>query len=115
MKKFDPTKPVQTRDGKPARILASDLRNPAYPIVAAIYQLDQEVAFTYAKNGRYLDSVVKDEMDLINIPEKHVRWLNVYPTGLGRLYLSREEADRFSSPNRIACIRIEYEEGEGLE
>lgn len=48
-------------------------------------------------------------------PEKKVMWVNVYEDGLGgNNYLTKEMADRTCRTRRVACIRIEYEEGEGL-
>jgi len=49
-------------------------------------------------------------------PKKHVVWVNMYPDLLRTLFwLSRAMADIESSPDRIACLRIEFTEGEGLE
>lgn len=48
-------------------------------------------------------------------PKKRVVWVNVYPyTDGARCYETREKADRIASSDRIACIRVEFEEGEGL-
>lgn len=53
-------------------------------------------------------------------PEKKEIWVNMYPQD-GRItralgYSTREEADRFGkqNPDRIACVKIVYEEGDGL-
>lgn len=52
---------------------------------------------------------------VINVPEKHVRWLNVYGDCAVHCWLfkSKEEADA-KGGNRTACICIEFEEGDGL-
>ena len=43
MTKFDPTKPVQTRDGREARIICTDVeRKGDWPIVALIKTSDGE-------------------------------------------------------------------------
>lgn len=54
-----------------------------------------------------------------NVPQKHVRWVNWYgvdPCGVA--HRSREAADeaakKATGSTRIACIRVEFEEGEGL-
>ena len=49
------------------------------------------------------------------MPQKKVAWLNIYPEGVvyGE-YESKACADMGACPDRIACIRVEYEEGEGL-
>lgn len=49
-------------------------------------------------------------------PEKHVRWVNVYPgTVASMLHMDKYQADSYAEAHRIACIRIEFTEGEGLE
>lgn len=70
MTNFDPTKPVQTRDGRKARILCTDVAGQ-FPIVAVITtDADKETVETFRSNGRYN---VRDEhehgYDLFNTPE----------------------------------------------
>lgn len=67
---FDPTKPVQTRDGRPARIIATGLLQ-TQPILAVITYTAGERSEVFNKDGSYL--FVSDNcngMDLINIPRK---------------------------------------------
>jgi hypothetical protein len=125
--KFDPTKPVQTRDGKPARILATDLAGNAgsRPIAAAImenYQSDDwEVVRRYTSEG----VSPYGGNDLINIPEERELdvWLNVYPDGQpyqhGFLHDTRRGADNANAArsDRIACVHIKqkYHVGDGLD
>lgn len=47
-------------------------------------------------------------------PEKKEGWLNIYSNGSGNLHESRVPADLHAAASRIACIKITYEEGEGL-
>ncbi len=50
-------------------------------------------------------------------PEKKKFWLNIYSNGSKAAYDSRESADErcgLSISPRIACIEVEYEEGQGL-
>ena len=77
---FDPTKPVQTRNGHKARILTTDLNN-SYPIIAAITE-PPGIEFTYAylSDGR-AHRHGNSNCDLINIPEKITHFLNLYPEG----------------------------------
>ena len=113
---FDPTKPVQTRDGRPARIVCTDATG-VLPIVALVDDGGAEIVIRYHPTGRRQDVRAQRDDDLINIPERHVRWFNIY---LGRLccdgygYTTKEEADQQEGLGRIACVRIEFEEGEGL-
>lgn len=49
-------------------------------------------------------------------PKKHVRWVNLYPNKKSLCdHASRELADECACSDRIACLRIEFTEGEGLE
>ena len=118
MRKFDPTKPVQTRDGRKARIIATDASDPHFPIVALLTQKaggERPERYTFAGRYYFGDDILRPT-DLVNVPpEKYVRWLNLYARpGLFTNHISREEADKHARPDRIACIRIEFEEGEGL-
>lgn len=46
-------------------------------------------------------------------PPKRVVWMNVYEQDEAAfLHKSRKEAERNASPRRIACIRVEFEEGQ---
>lgn len=67
---FDPTKPVQTRDGKPARILATDLADPDGRTVAvATLHLSGEALYRVNPKGRFHCYGTGDsDYDLINVP-----------------------------------------------
>lgn len=110
---FDPTKPVQTRDGRKARILTTE-RNLVANIVVLLD--DGEL---YAVNSRgYYGSHTEEEhpMDLVNIPAKRKVWVNVHSyrslTSVAGPYDTREEADKAAAryDTRVACVEIEWEE-----
>lgn len=111
---FDPTKPVQTRDGRSARIICTD-RDSIYPIVALVRELNGEESVSFhTNNGRVTPHYGgPSRVDLINVPEKHVRWVNFFPRD-AEVYDSREEADEDATAERIACVRVEFKDGEGL-
>jgi hypothetical protein len=78
-KPFDPTKPVQTRDGRKARIICTNVLGN-FPILALIEYIGHnntllEIAHSYHSDGKvgYDDA---DGGDLVNIPQK--RWVNLY-------------------------------------
>ncbi len=73
-KKFDPTKPCQTRGGDPVRILTTD----AYGDWPIYYQNEKNkmVFPTYANGSTWNGGL--DRNDLINIPQKLVGWVNFY-------------------------------------
>lgn len=119
--KFDPTKPVQTKSGKPARILATDRKNSKYPIIALVtYPAGGEEVESFRPNGIFYGDASPSERDLVNVPEKRTyeRWVNVYADGsAGGPHLDRQSADSAGAhTGRVACIHIkrEYVEGEGL-
>lgn len=60
---FDPTKPVQTRGGEPARILCTDKKG-CLPIVALVKGAD---LLSYTLDGQFVEGV-ETHLDLINIP-----------------------------------------------
>jgi hypothetical protein len=115
-KKFDPTKPVQTRDGRKARIVATGLNCIQGSIVAVVTHQDGgEYASHFFDDGRYI-SGVEGDLDLVNVPEKRGLWVNFYPDQ-GRMVFahpSREEADAKAGADRVACKYVEFEEGEGV-
>ena len=52
--------------------------------------------------------------DVENVPEKITRWVNFYPSGSGGTHATREQADRSATSERIACVPVTFEPGEGL-
>ena len=59
--------------------------------------------------------IAKEPVTLENVPKKHVRYLNVYKTPDGEitwLKESRARADAVAGNGRIACVRVEFEEGQ---
>lgn len=105
----DLTKPVQTRDGRMARVLATDLLGadsggPGYEgsydtvVVAVTQENGRETVYTYQPNGRYWTGSSDIDLDLVNVPEKDERFVNVYrtekgSTSLGAAHKSPQSAD----------------------
>jgi hypothetical protein len=134
MKPFDPTKPVQTRDGRKARIICTDYKNGQDSIVAAITRskCDEEMLLTYSSKGWYQFDE-ESQYDLVNIPEKITGYVNVYRgnipekiTGYVNVYRgnvtghiqfsvvrpSAVSADNEQMLHRIARVKVEFEEGQ---
>jgi hypothetical protein len=88
-KPFDPSKPVQTRDGRSARILATDFKATSgynWSIVAAIKNVDDtETLYKYYSNGSFGRGLKTPEephhLDLVNVPEIKVVYRNIYKEG----------------------------------
>ena len=58
--------------------------------------------------------IAKEPVTLENVPVKHVRYFNVYTYGDGEISRqeSRARADAVAGKGRIACVRVEFEEGQ---
>lgn len=79
-KTFDPTKPVQTRDGRKARILATDLSG-SYSIAAVITEDNGEIFLErFASDGRELFAE-ETPLDLVNVPERTERFFAISEHG----------------------------------
>lgn len=79
---LDLTKPVQTRDGYPVRILATDLRSE-YPVVGIISHPDYDEVETWTLDGAFVSSDEHPD-DLVNVPVETRRY---FPTTKGRYSL----------------------------
>lgn len=118
---IDWNKPVQTKDGRKVRVLCTDGPNPRFPVVGAIEgwfnteQWTKDGCFSLLHHG-YHDN------DLINTPEKHELWVNVWKGSEGTIFLfnflSKKDADADADvtgrSTLVARIHREFEEGEGL-
>ena len=112
-------KPVCTRDGRKARIICFDLQSiENTPIVAAVQVTDkQEVIANYYENGRqFVDGI--SELDLMMLPKKKERWMNVYCNKKGEywseqvLFSTKKEAIDFVHDHAqyVTTVKIEWEE-----
>lgn len=65
---FDPTKPVQTRDGRPARIVTTESGDPSYPICAVlVYGSGFVNPYLYRADGSFLNADTPHDADLVNV------------------------------------------------
>jgi hypothetical protein len=120
---FDPTKPVQTRDGRAARVICTDKKsNQGFTIIALVEDScdkRKEQVLSYQTCGSIRRDGTHTESDLVNVPERIQReyWLNLYEAFTHcTVHLSKANADSARSPKRIACIpvNIDVEVGTGL-
>lgn len=115
-KAFDPKEPVQMCDGRPARIICTDLKGP-YPLGVAIEDaIGVEGIYRFNADGDSISGWPR----LINIPKQHTGWVNVYVGGVSTgwhvmPYGTKEDADAATLPGRVACLYLEFTEGEGLD
>jgi hypothetical protein len=85
MSKFDPTKPVQTRDGRKARILCTNAVG-THPIIAAVNSSDGvcEYPIQVQDDGKVYSGESKS--DLVNVPQEITIWFNVYYNPVDKSY-----------------------------
>jgi hypothetical protein len=103
-------------DGLPARVICVNAKGD-YPIVALVTTCDGITEFTrfFKLSG---ESQTSSVMRIYNAPapkRKFVRWVNMYE-GTDN-FKTRENADddaQSFGDKRIACVRVEFEEGDGL-
>ena len=105
MSKLDLTKPLQTRDGRSVRVVATDMYG-IQPIVAIITdEYGDEDVETFTQDGHFFHDLSYSDSDLVNVPEDEVdgdrkyvlvrvnQW-NEYSTCL-RVFGTKAEADDF--------------------
>ena len=105
---FEAGKTYKTRDGRDARIYATDGKDVT-PIHGAVDSGDGWEVCVWKPTGKHFCEKGADLM-----PPKKKAWVNIYPGGAGVAYDERASADGNCDCNRIACVEIEYHEGEGL-
>jgi len=106
---IDFTKPVQTKKYKyPVKILTTEVRGLSSVLG---YIGDGTCLCGWNSEGKMCSSG-GHENDLENVPEKKVMYVNVYMDGSSRVCDLKEEVIKLQSEKCIACIRIEYTEGQ---
>lgn len=106
---IDFTKPLQTRNGLPVTLVSTEGRG-RQPVMAYIGDSLEVSRFNLDGMWRNRDDREEHSLDLMNVPETKVRYTNVYSRSNN--FNSRSEADNYAGPDRIACIRSEYKEGQ---
>ena len=114
---IDWNKPVQTRDGSEVNIYTTSAKagNKKYPVRGEVLKKSGFWSFeSWTPEGEWSACAADSDLDLVNVPEKHVRYFNMYPDS-GKFVQprsSRDEADAKAAAGRIACVRVEFEEGQ---
>jgi hypothetical protein len=99
---------LETRNGHSVNIVTVHGRGD-YPILG--YIDDSINITTWLADGKYSKGG-EHPLDLVNKDVK-VMYVNVYPeTHRKTTYDSRESADFFAHNSRLACIRVEYKNGQ---
>lgn len=111
---FDPTKPVQTRDGRPARIICTDRNHVDGSIVALVKAVTgphkgEEVLMQYYEDGSYIRGNRTWDADLINVPEVRYEYQNVHK--VDREYGRRWPKESYhKAPSAIAVLKYTFED-----
>lgn len=112
---LDFNRPIQTRYGRKARILATDRRvdsDAGDSLVVAIDMGRYESIHTYFPDGSYNGAISSlSPMDLINVPEKVEAWVIRKPCGYffaAMAYPSEERAKEVLRKGMTAAERAEY-------
>ena len=112
---IDWTKPLQTRDGKPARLLGLLKGRPILSHIVAVPDETDESreCLCIRCNDGSASLGCTSPHDIINVPppRKFVRWVNLNESGQCVCHESRKLADEKAGPFRIGCRRIELTEG----
>ena len=104
---------VVTREGRPVRILCTDLDNNDYPVAAVVgnFHVDKFTAEGLFHAGR------ETKYDLFFASEKHEGWVNIIRDMVhnevycgNMIYASKEEAERIANNATLATAKIEWEE-----
>lgn len=115
---IDFTKPVQTRDGRKARVICTDVNSKLQAVVAVIEvnanYPGEEIVVSYTSDGNF--GMFETPLDLVNVPERHSVWMNEYKKEkchpFGGLSSTRSLCDDvcLTATERTAVIEIVYED-----
>lgn len=111
---FDPTKPVQTRDGRPARIICTD-RNTEInvPIIALVTDNSGREGIQCYDSEGHLYGSRESVTDLINVPTVRTGWINIYPDGFTSLLHATEAVAKSFAEQSIrkpVTVKVEWTE-----
>lgn len=114
--------PVQTRDGRPARIICFDRKDKDFPIVALVESISKTCEFpqVYTNEGKIHPDGRESGVDLVMTTIKKEGWIDIFHRkGLftecheaKMVYPTEEEAKEAASGNAdyVATIKISWEE-----
>ena len=103
----------KTRDGRPYRVIATDLKSDETIVAIIEYNGGNEFATMRFANGHVVADGGLQAGDLM--PPTPVVYINVYDDSDGTLWTpeaihsSRDVADKCASGLRVGCIRVELE------
>lgn len=117
---IDFTKSMQTRDGRPVRILCTDAKGRS-PIIGLIVQpnAQTDAICTWCADGHRFDFGTDNPLDLQNISVKHTGWINIrkipardktFSHFCSHIFPSREDAlKEYSNTDEDEFITVQIE------
>lgn len=114
---IDFNKPVQTREGRPARVICTDKKGSAYPVWALVMSESghEEDSHSYTLNGRYFDNGDESEHDLMNVPVRTERFINFYDGQYDAYsYATLDGANNGACAKRTCVIKVMMEDGKAV-
>lgn len=111
----NPSRKIVTKEGKPVRIVCTDVKGASYSVLALVDKGDYEAPTLYTKKGEY-SLGTEGSYDLFFAPEKHEGWVNVYKSESNRslgagIWQTEEEAKKWEgAADYVTTIKIEWEE-----
>ena len=109
---IDWTKPIETTDGRKCRYMGTYKQcGLQWHVIAVDVGNGNETLWIVMDDGRKNSS---EPVSVRNVPEKHEAWLNCVGKAVKTIWPSRDIADKYATPDRTACIRVEWQDGEGL-
>jgi hypothetical protein len=107
---LDLSKPVQTRDGRPVRIICTDA-TPDYPIVGVVGSEFLHIRCWWG-SGQSVRSSIDQDTDLINVPPPEVvTFMNVYQENRSAWCGEIAQKQVHAGANLLACLKITRVEG----
>lgn len=93
---IDFTKPVQTRDGRPVRIICTDAKNSTHPIVGVVVSTSdgKEYPRCWTKEGEFISGRGELDMNLIQVPQRHKHYEAIIAYAEGKTIQWRSD-DRY--------------------
>ena len=111
----NPSRKIVTKEGKPVRIICTDVKGASYSVLALVDKGDYEAPTLYTKKGEY-SLGTEGSYDLFFAPEKHEGWVNVYKSESNRslgagIWQTEEEAKKWEgAADYVTTVKIEWEE-----
>ena len=116
----NPSRKIVTREGKPVRIICTDVKGASYSVLALVDKGDYEGPTLYTKKGEY-NLGTECSYDLFFAPKKQEGWINISKgifndnlrlLGHTCIFKTKEGAEEAGKgvSGYITTIKIEWEE-----